>query len=178
MPFNTKKCKVLRVSEKKHPIPSTYFINNQVLNQALVQSDLGVKINGKLSWTEQAESTCSKANKMLEFIRRSTQEMTDKKVKRSSYFQLVRCNVGYASQIWFPQSVEFIRNIEKIQRQATNYILNLGFFYRYFVFHKALSTGSHAYYIQYWQEYLDVLLLYKILNYLVIIPENIRPKEV
>ena len=32
--------------------------------------------------------------------------------------------------------------------------------------------------ITYWHDYLDVLLLYKILSNLVIIPENIRPKEV
>ena len=129
MPFNTTKCEVLPVSRKKHPIPTTYFVNNQVLDQVLMQSDLGVKGNGKLSSADQVESACSKAKEMLGFIRRSTQEKTDTKAKLSLYLELVRSNIGYVSQIWCPQSVELIRNIEKIQRRATKYILNLGFLY-------------------------------------------------
>ena len=68
MPFNTTKGKVVRVWRKKHPIPTTYFVDNQDLDQALVQSDLGDKINGKLLWADQVESACSKANKVLGFV--------------------------------------------------------------------------------------------------------------
>ena len=47
---------------------------------------------------------------------------------RSLYLQLIRSNLGYASQIWCRQSVEHIRSIEKVQRRATKNILYLGFF--------------------------------------------------
>ena len=102
--------------------------------------------------------------------------MTDTKAKLTLYLQLVRSNIGYESQIWCPQSVEFIRNIEKIQRRATKYILNLGFLPDI-----SYSTKLHQLDlmpITYWHEYLNVVLLYNILNNLVITPENIRPMEI
>ena len=176
MLFNSEKCKVLRVSRTKNSIPTSYAVNDQVLEQVMVQSDLGVKINGKLLWTDQVKSVCSKANKMLGLIRRSTQEMSDRKARLSLYLQLVRSQICYASQVWCPQTVEGIGNIEKIQRRATKYILQLGFFtdIPYPIRLQQLDLMP----IVYWHEYLDVVLLFKIMNNLVFIPDSIRPKEV
>ena len=38
----------------------------------------------------------------------------------------IRNNFAYASQVWSPQTIQLIENIENIKK-ATKYILNLGF---------------------------------------------------
>ena len=38
---------------------------------------------------------------------------------------LVRPHLGYATQIWAPQSIELIVKLERIQRLATKFILKL-----------------------------------------------------
>ena len=42
-------------------------------------------------------------------------------------FCLVRSQLGYASQVWAPQSIELIARLERIQRRASKYILDLPF---------------------------------------------------
>jgi hypothetical protein len=73
------------------------------------------------------------------------------------YLQLVRSNFGYASQVWCPQSIKLIEDIEKVQRRATKYILNLGF-----TTNVSYITRLHQLEllpITYWHEYLDMVLL-------------------
>ena len=40
---------------------------------------------------------------------------------------LVRSHLGYAKQVWIPQSIDLIRKLERVQRRATKYILDLPF---------------------------------------------------
>ena len=76
--------------------------------------ELGVVLNSNLTWVNQINSVRYKANKMLGFVRRSTKEIHDVRAR-------------YASQVWSPQTIQLIENIEKVKRRATKYILNLGF---------------------------------------------------
>jgi hypothetical protein len=64
---------------------------------------------------------------MLGFIRRSTIEMHYVGARKYLYLQLGRNKFAYASQVWSPQTIKLIEDIEKVQRRATKYILNLGF---------------------------------------------------
>ena len=104
----------------------------------------------------------SKANQMLGLVRRSTIEMTDTNTRKLLYFNLVRSNVSYASQAWCPQSVKLIEDIEKVQRRATKYILNLGFVTS--VSYTARLLQLDILPVSYWHEYLDLVFLYKIIN--------------
>ena len=45
-------------------------------------------------------------------------------VKRSLYLTLVRSKLTYCSQVWRPMLVKDIKTLEKIQRQATKYIVS------------------------------------------------------
>jgi hypothetical protein len=62
---------------------------------------------------------------MLGFLHRSTMEIPNVKIRRSLYLALVRPALGYATQVWSPQSVELVKRTERIQRRATKYILRL-----------------------------------------------------
>ena len=48
-------------------------------------------------------------------------------MRRVIYLTLVRSHLGYATQVWAPQSKELIPKTERIQRRDTKYILNLPF---------------------------------------------------
>jgi hypothetical protein len=134
---------------------------------------LGITISPKLLWNDQVNKVRSKANQMLGLIRRSTAEMTVIKARRLLYLQLVRSNFCYASQVWCPQSIKLIEDIEKVQRRATKYILNLGF-----TTDVSYITRLHQLEllpITYWHEYLDMVLLYKLINNYTYIDESALP---
>ncbi len=77
----------------------------------------------------------------------------------------MRPHLGYATQTWSPQSVLLIQQIERTQRRATKFILELPF----------SSTTEYKTRLQtlsllpicYWHEYMDLVLFYKIVNGLV-----------
>ena len=47
------------------------------------------------------------------------------RTRRTIYLTVVRAHLAYSSQVWAPQTVELIKEIERIQRRATKYILQL-----------------------------------------------------
>ncbi len=85
----------------------------------------------------------------------------------------VRGNFAYASQVLCPQSVKLIENIEKVQRRATKFILNLGFMTNIPYADRLLNLDLLP--ITYWHEYLDLVLLYKIINNYTCIDDSARP---
>ena len=105
------------------------------------QKHLGVLVTSHLKWNSQVLAACSKANKMLSFIRRSGFNIHDEQVHKSLYTTLVRSNLAYCSQVWAPQAVNLILDIERIQWRATKFILSL--LYRSEVSYKQrlLKTG-------------------------------------
>jgi hypothetical protein len=125
--FNQSKCKILSITRKTSPLVSPYSLAGDLLSFSDAEVDLGITISPKLTWIHQLSKVKPKANKFLGLIRRSTLEMTDLKARKYLYLQLVRSNLAYASQVWCPQSVQLIENIEKVQRRATKFIFNLGF---------------------------------------------------
>ena len=95
------------------------------------------------------------------------------KCRRSIYLTIIRPHLGYSTQVWVPQSIYLISNLEKIQRQATKYILTPPFScsQSYEQWLKTLSLLP----IRYWHEYLDILLFFKITHGLVDIDPTIVP---
>ncbi len=172
--FNQSKCKVLSITRNKSHLITPYTLGNDELSSCDADIDLGVTINPNLLWNDQVGKVRSKANQMLGLIRRSTLEVTDTKARRSLYLQLVRSNFGYASQVWCPQSVKLIDDIEKVQRRSTKYILNLGFITNIPYTRRLIQLDLLP--LTYWHEYLDLVLLYKIINNYTYIDESSLPK--
>ena len=106
--FNIKKCEVLRISRKRFsPAPSLavspYILGGSALTVVSSQKDLGVTVSCTLKWGLHVSIVVANANRTLGFLRRHcTQLGTDR--KRLLYFAFVRSKLGYASEVWAPQS--------------------------------------------------------------------------
>ena len=50
MAFNVKKCKVMRLSRKKQPLVSSYFLDDSLLEEVREFKDLGVTITDNFNW--------------------------------------------------------------------------------------------------------------------------------
>ena len=124
--FNESKCKQQQITRKIRPI-TTYILNDQQLDTTDTEGDLEVYASSNLMWTTQVRQQVSKASKLLGYIRRNTMFVTDIPPRRTLYLALVRSHFGYCSQIWASQSIDLINMLERTQRRATKYILNLPF---------------------------------------------------
>ena len=171
--FNISKCKVLSITRKSSPLITSYSLDGQQLTLSNLEIDLGVIMNSNLTWINQVNRVRSKANQMLGFIRRSTIEMHYVGARKYLYLQLVRNNFAYASQVWSPQTIKLIEDIEKVQRRATKYILNLGFITNVPYITRLLQLDLLP--LTFWHEYLDLVLLYKIINGYTYIDNSARP---
>ena len=98
---------------------------------------------------------------MLGFIRRSAFDIHDERIRKSLYTSLVCSNLAYCSQVWAPQAVNLILNIERIQRRATKFILSLP--YRSEVSYKQRLSKTGLLPLCYWHEFLDLVYVFKCL---------------
>ena len=69
--------------------------------------------------------------------------------------------------------MKLIEDVEKVQRRATKYILNLGFITD--ISYKTRLLQLDILPVSYWHEYLDLVFLYKIINNLTYIDERALP---
>ena len=128
MDLNESKYGHLTVTRNSNPVESSYYLtNSSCITRKSAQKDLGVFINQNLKWNNQVTAVRDKANKMLGFVKRSSMDIKDPHVRASLYRTLVRSHFAYCSQVWSPQSVLLILELEKVQRRAARFILSLPF---------------------------------------------------
>ncbi len=125
--LNSSKCKTLRVTRKHHSIEYPYNLQDDILDDSENERDLGIWISNNVKWRKQVLEQCSKASKMLGFIKRSIRRITNHKARRTLYVTLIRSQMGYATQLWSPQTIDLISRLERVQRRASKYILDLPF---------------------------------------------------
>ena len=119
-------------------------------------------------------SVLAQANKMLGYIRRSTLEINSTLVRRTLYLTLVRSQLCYASQVWAPQSIISIKRIERIQRRATKFILDLPFFCD--ISYNQRLEMLNLVPVCYWHEYLDMVFFFKCVRGIVNINVKVLPE--
>ncbi len=163
--FNPSKCKAQTITRKINPITTSYSMNTSQLVSTKSERDLGVWISSDLTWTFQVNKQCERANKDLGYIRRNTRTIHSVPTRRTIYLTLVRPHLGYATQVWSPQSIELMLKLERPQRRATKYILGLPF----------VTSENYTSRLQtlnllpicYWHEYLDMVHLFKVIHGLI-----------
>ena len=84
---------------------------------------LGILYNHNLTWTEHYKHITAKAYNTLGLLRR-TFKTKNIQAKKHLYISLVRSQLLYCSQLWRPQLIRDIQNLECIQSRATKFILN------------------------------------------------------
>ena len=163
--FNETKCKAESITRKINSIATTYSMKDVALSSVKHERDLGVWISSDLTFNKHTNEQCAQANKMLSYIRRNTRTINSIKTRRTIYLTLVRSHLGYATQVWSPQSTELLLKLEKPQRRATKYILNLPFTNS--VCYKSRLQTLHLLPICYWHEFLDKMHFFKAVNGLI-----------
>ena len=146
-----------------------YTIKNKTLAVTTKEKDLGIWVTSNL--------TCPNTpSRMLGFVRRSATEITDKRIRRTLYLAVVRLALGYATQVWSPQSVELINRVECVQRRASKFILGLPFMCDVSYKDRLISTELLP--LSYWHEYLDLMFFFKAITGIVSISQNSLPERI
>uniref|UniRef100_A0A803K5E7 Reverse transcriptase domain-containing protein n=1 Tax=Xenopus tropicalis TaxID=8364 RepID=A0A803K5E7_XENTR len=119
MRFNVDKCKVMHFG--RNNINANYLLNGSVLGVSLMEKDLGVFVDNKLSNARQCHSVATKANKVLSCINKGI-DSRDENIILPLYRSLVRPHLEYAVQFWAPVLKKDINELEKVQRRATKLV--------------------------------------------------------
>ena len=106
---------------------------------------------------------------MLGFLRRSSVEINNVKVRRTLYMTIVRSVLGYATQVWSPQSIESIKRIERVQRRATKLP------YACTETYEDRLSSLELLPISYWHEYLNLTFFFKAINNFVTVSDDVLP---
>ena len=174
--FNQDKCKCQRVTRKYSPVEYPYQLKNQVLTVTPEEKDLGVWVTSDLTWSKHVLDRCAKANKLLGFLCRCAAEVRDRNTRRILYLSVARPVLGYATQVWTPQSIELCKRMERIQRRASKFILNLPFLCNESYQDRLISINLLP--ISYWHEYLDITFFFKAINGLYSVSSDVLPVPV
>ena len=172
--FNQSKCKYQRITRKRTPIQYTYTIIKTPLESCDVEKDLGVWVFSNLTLDKQVTEKCAKANKLLGFVRRASRYIQCTQTRRTLYLSIVRCHLGYKTQVWSPQSIGLLEQVENVQRRATKLILKLP--YRCDVTYKTRLQLTNLLPTSYWHKFLDKVFFSKAVNNFVFIDSEALPE--
>ena len=86
---------------------------------------------------------------------------------------IIRCHLGYTTQVWSPQSIGLLKWVENVQRCATKLILKLPFHCD--VTYKTCLQLRNLLPISYWHEFLDIVFFFKAVHNLVFIDKEAPP---
>ena len=96
---------------------------------------------------------------MLAFLRRHTVKSFDVRTRKLLYLTLVRPYLGYASEVWAPQTITGIAKAESLQRRATKYILNTK--WQDNITYQERLHKLKLLPLSYWHELKDLIFYYK-----------------
>ncbi len=122
MPFNVKKCHILRMGTNK--LKYNYEMSGENLGSVHCVKGLRVTIKSSLKFSQQCKEAAGKANRMLGFIKRNF-FFKNKDIILPLYNSLVRSHLEYAVQFWSPHLAKAIAKLEAVQRRATKMIPSL-----------------------------------------------------
>ena len=102
MTFNVKKCKLMRITQKKQPFRCSFTLNGSVLEEVYEFHNLGLLTNHHLSWNSHVDVITNKANRILGLFKRTCRGWKDTETLKVLYCTLVRSQVKYGSVVWSP----------------------------------------------------------------------------
>ena len=117
----TGKCKVMCILCKQNIPTFQYHISNNNLELVEPFKYLGVKLNNKLTWDDHTLQVASKAQRILNLLRR-TMCGSPRGAKIRAYTALVRPHLEYSAPVWTPHLQNLSCSIEKVQKQAARWI--------------------------------------------------------
>ena len=122
--FNTDKCKILTVTNKKNIIKHQYKMEKSKLRNVKQEKYLGVIINNRLSWLPHAKMISCCASLKRQFLQRNL-STCNRDIKLQCYKTYVRSPIiEYASPVWDTNNKNVMKKVESVQRKAARFILN------------------------------------------------------
>ena len=117
MEFHPAKCQTLLITRSRKPLQPSYILHGHTLENVSSAKYLVVTINNTVSWDDHISNTCSKADKVLGFLRRNL-KISASNIKEKAYKVFVRPLLEYAASVWgqYRGSQRNIAKIEAVQR--------------------------------------------------------------
>ena len=174
MEFNVHKCNILQISHIHDKSTFPYTTYSTPLKYVTEHKYLRVWLNSQLSWHSHISNICHKANRTLGFLQRNFKTCPTH-LKEVAYKQLVLPLLEYCATIWDPHNQYDIKHLEMVQRRTARFVLNKPWSHN--------DNNSVTEMLQYlkWpalqirRKYLRLILLFKIINNLLMIPNQYLP---
>ena len=162
--LNIKKCNYIRFSRSTCPLPHTYFFDGKPINRVDIVRDLGVLFDSKLTFSQHISACCSKALRMLGFVKRNTRDFKNIFTIRVLYLTLVRPHLEGSTIIWSPYFNIYIDKLESVQRKFLRYIAFKGGIPSDLVDYGALQRDLNIDSLNLRRERADIIMAHKILH--------------
>ncbi|MEW8548093.1 MAG: hypothetical protein AB2693_31710, partial [Candidatus Thiodiazotropha sp.] len=115
------KCNIMQITrEWIKEINASYSLEGTVLDNVETIKYLGITITSNLKWNTHVSKICTKANRLLGFLRRNV-TACPQDVKESAYEGLVRPILEYDSSVWDSHSFLLQDELEKVQKRAARF---------------------------------------------------------
>src|SRR6267154_1138467 len=124
MKLNVDKCKISSIKgrdENKFAYSFTKCDNSFALEHVDHIKDLGVIIDGDLSFDQHISEKVNKAFQMLGIINKNCVDF-DEKTFLLLYKTMVRSHLEFAGSVWNPYKINQIRSLEKVQKRAAKLV--------------------------------------------------------
>ena len=120
--FHPDKCHVLSIGRFENIMHTErYIICDKEIEHVFEEKDLGIIIDGDLTFSEHISAKARTANSIVGLIRRAFAYL-DKKSFKKLYTAFVRPHLEYAQSVWSPYSKKYIDIIENVQKRATKLV--------------------------------------------------------
>jgi len=121
--LNILKCKILSLRKNVNK-DYQYYSKITYLEQKDSFKDLGIIVDEKLSFREYINEKISKAYAMLGVIKRNFKYLNSNSFVLL-HKSMVRSHVDYCSSVWAPYKNDGIEMLEKVEKRATQLIMEL-----------------------------------------------------
>ena len=172
MGFNAAKCNIMRMSRKQTPISTQYELSGQVLEEVKDAKYLGVTVSDDLEWTKHINAITTKANSKLSFLRRNLKGCPEK-LRETVYLALVRSFLEYSATVWHPHQKYNSDKLEMVQRRAARFVKG-----RYGMYESVTQMLEELTWVPLSKrrEHARLILFYKIINNLAMVPHSCLEK--
>ena len=117
MSINMDKCNILHLGKKNHH-NYPYSIDKIPLHQTSLTKNMGVLMDGQLTFTSHIAKISLEGNRALGLVKQTFAIITPD-IFKVIYKSLIRPKLEYANLIWSPFLIKDIQKLEKVQRRAT-----------------------------------------------------------
>nr|VZI26708.1 unnamed protein product [Spirometra erinaceieuropaei] len=125
LPFNEKKCNILRVGRARSPNHMAYCLNGIPLQEVDSQKDLGVWITTSLKPSLHCTKIAKSAMSVLYLVKRAFSAF-DEDCFAKVFRTFVRPQQEFAIQAWRPWTAKDLSILERVQRRATKLVAGQG----------------------------------------------------